>query len=105
MSPLDKETPDKNSASNYWPVSLLPNFSEIFGKVIKNHSMERMDNSFSPHLSAYRASYRTQDVLLGLIEQWKTNLDNSFVLDGVLMDLFKAFDCIFHELLIAKLAA
>ena len=59
-----------------------------------------MDN-FSPYLSAYRASYSTQDVLLRLIEEWKTNLDNNFAVGAVLMDLSKAFDFIPHDLLIA----
>ena len=57
VSPLDKKTPDKNSVLNYRPVSILPTFSKIFGKVIKNYLMESMDNFSSPYLSAYRASY------------------------------------------------
>ena len=105
MSPLDKKTPDKNSVLNYRPVSILPTFSKIFGKVIKNYLMKSMDNFFSPYLSAYRASYSTQHVLLRLIEEWKTNLDNNFAVGAVLMDLSKAFDCIPHYLLIAKLVA
>ena len=40
VSPLDKKTPDKNSVLNYRPVSILPTFSKIFGKVIKNYSMK-----------------------------------------------------------------
>ena len=58
VSPLDKKTPDKNSVLNYRPVSILPTFSKIFGKIIKNYLMESMDNFSSPYLSAYRASYR-----------------------------------------------
>ena len=105
MSPLNKKTPDKNSVLNYRPVSILPTFSKIFCKVIKNYLIKSMDNFFSPFLSAYRASYSTQHVLLRLIEEWKTNLDNNFAVGAVLMDLSKAFDCIPHDLLIAKLAA
>ena len=44
-------------------------------------------------------------VLIRLIENWKQALDENFVVGNVLMDLSKAFDCILHDLLIAKLYA
>ena len=50
VSPLDKKTPDKNSVLNYRPVSILPTFSKIFGKIIKNYLMKSMDNFFSANL-------------------------------------------------------
>ena len=93
-SPLVRKTLDKNSVLNYSSVSILPTFSKIFGMVIKNYLMKSMDNYFSPHLSPFRASYSTQHIVLCLVEEWKTNLDNNFVEGAVLMDLSKAFYCI-----------
>ena len=40
-----------------------------------------------------------------LVEEWRENLDESFVVGAVLTDQSKAFDCTAHDPLIAKLTA
>ncbi len=67
--------------------------------------METLKNVFSDELSAFRKGYNTQYVLMHLVEKWKNVLDQSKSCGTLLMDLSKAFDCISHDLLIAKLQA
>ena len=38
-----------------------------------------------------------------MIDKWKKAVDNNKIFGAVLTDLSKAFDCICHDLLIAKL--
>ena len=64
-----------------------------------------MNNLFSPFISAYRESYNTQHVVIRLIDEWSTNVDNNYFIGAVLVDLSKAFDCIPHDLVTANLAA
>ena len=64
-----------------------------------------LSSKLSPYLSGFRARYSTQHALLSMIEKWYRELDSGNIVASVLMDLSKAFDCINHELLIAKIAA
>ena len=53
----------------------------------------------------FRKGYRTQQCLIDLIEKWKSATDKGKSFGALLTDLSKAFDCLPHELLIAKLHA
>ena len=103
--PIDKKTDDKYVISNFRPVSILNCFSKVYEKVIKNELLKSMNVHLSPFLSAYRKNYNMQHVLLRLLEEWREHLDNNKTVEGILMDLSKAFDCVPHDLLLGKLAA
>ena len=91
--------------SNFRPVSVLNTFSKIYERVIKDQIVRGMEKYFSPFLSAYRKNYSSQNILISLTEEWRKKLDNNFVVGAVLTDLSKAFYCIPHDLIIAKLSA
>ena len=48
------------------------------------------------------SEYRERSIL-SMIEKWRHTLDKSGSAGAVLTDLSKAFDCLHHELMIAKL--
>ena len=84
---------------------MLNMFSKIYERVIKNQLLHGMENVFSPQIYACHKSYNSQHVLIRLIKEWREYLDKDFVVDAVMTDLTKAFDCIPHDVLIAKLEA
>ena len=95
----------REKIKNYWTVSILSSFSKIYEKFTQQSITLFVDKFLSKFLSAYRKVHSTNHVLLSLIKQWKSALGNKNFAGAVLMDLSKAFDCIPHDLLIAKLHA
>ena len=91
--------------SNFRPVSVLNTFSKIYEQVIKEQIVLGTEKFLSTKISAYRKSYSTQHVITSLIEDWRENVDQDFLVGAVLTDLSKALDYIPHDLLIAKLTA
>ena len=53
----------------------------------------------------FRKGFSTQYSLIAMIEKWRKNMDKSKSCAALLSDLNKAFDCIVHDFLIAKLEA
>ena len=96
---------DRQIKTNYRPISVLNVFSEIFERFLLYQMLPFIDNLMSSFMLAYRSRYSTKHALLRLIEQWRACLGQNKFVGGILMDLSKAFDCLPHDLLIAKLEA
>ena len=104
VTPIYKKD-DPFTEKNYRPVSILPTLSKIYERLLSEQLTEHFNSIFHDFLSAFRASYGCQTTLLRLVEDWKQALDNNMYVGAILMDLSKAFDCIPHDLLLAKLQA
>ena len=53
----------------------------------------------------FRKGFNAQHCLVSMIGKWKESVDNGAGFGALMTDLSKAFDCLHHELLIAKLEA
>ena len=99
----------KNKASylksNYRPISVLPSVSKILERIVCDQMQSYFSTLLSNLVSGFRKGYSTQHALFRVIETWKQSLDSRSVVGTFLMDLSKAYDCIPHDLLIAKLKA
>ena len=104
ITPVFKKD-DRTDKCNYRPISILPNLSKVFEKCIYNQLSTFFETVLSKYQYGFRKGFSAQHCLLKLLEQWKESVDQGLVFGALLTDLSKAFDCLSHELLIAKLSA
>ena len=90
---------------NYRPVSIITVISKLCETVLNTQMVNHFHALFNELLAAFRKSYSCQTLLIKFIEDLKFALDKGHKIGTVYMDLSKAFDCLPHGLLIAKLHA
>ena len=96
---------DTTNKSNYRPVSILPTVSIVFERILNEQALAYTSKYLSPYLCGFCKGYSTQYSIIRMLEKWKSTLDNKGMSGALLTDLSKAFNCIDHRLLIAKLDA
>ena len=102
--PLFKKN-ERQLKENYRPVSLLSSMSKIFERMMHTQMHNYMSKKLSIFLCAFQKFMNAQNCLLFLVETWRKGLDRSQKCGVLLTDLSKAFDCLPHDLIIAKLHA
>ena len=96
---------DPRCTENYRPISILSAMSNIYERSMGIQMNSYFKGILSALLSGFRQGYSTQHALFRAMETWKRCLDTNGIAGTILIDLSKAYDCIPHDLLIAKLEA
>ena len=96
---------DNQDCNNYRPISLLPNISKVFEKLIKDRLSKFLEENkclFSKQFG-FRNKHSTTHTLINLTETIREALDNDEFACGVFLDFKKAFDTVNHKILLKKL--
>ena len=96
---------DPFDKKNYRPVSILPLLSKVYERVIYEQTSYYFEPFFNEILCGFRKAHSTQHALFKLLTSWQNSLDRDGFVGSILMDLSKAYDCLPHDLLLAKLQA
>ena len=110
MSHLFIKKGNRSEKGNYRPVSILPNISKVFERCIYKQISQFFEGIISKYQCGFRKRHASisllaQHALISLLEKWRCNVDQGRVFGALLTDLSKAFDCLLHDIIIAKLNA
>ena len=104
VTPVHKKS-SQSEKGNYRPVSILPKLSKVFERCIYKQIYEYFENILSKYQCGFRKGHSAQHCLIALLEKWRESIDRGSEFGILLTDLSKAFDCLPHDLFVAKLSA
>ena len=104
ITPAHKKN-SKSSKENDRLVSILSNISKVHEKFMFKKMSEYFESFLSKYQCGFRKGYSAQHHLLPMLQKWKSAIDNRKMFGTLLTVLSKAFDCLPHDLLKAKLNA
>ena len=90
---------------NYRPVSILPSISKVFERCVYKQMFQFFEGIISKYQCGFRKGHTKQHALISLLEKWHYNADQGRMFGALLTDLSKAFDCLPHDIITAKLNA
>lgn len=96
---------DEKDIQNYRPISLLPNISKIFEKVISTRIYKFIDryNILTDRQNGYVKGRTTAKAIYEVLQDILDGINNDCETVGVFMDLTRAFDSVNYSKLYSKL--
>ena len=103
--PVFKNVGERSTAKNYGPVSLLSVVSKVFEKLVNNRIVEHLEKCglFSDFQYSFRSSRSTADLLAVVSDRIARAFNRSGATRAVALDIFKAFNRVWHAGLLHKL--
>ena len=90
---------------NYRPISVLSNILNVFKNILNQQISTHFENISSKQQAGLHPRFNALHCLSVMLEKFRKALDKGGVYVALLTDLSKAFACIPHDLVIAKLDA
>ena len=104
VTPVHKKSL-RSEPGNYRPISLLSVVSKIFERIIGEQLTAYLEENHlqSPRQFGFKKGHSTSDLLLLLSKNWHDALDAGRPSLVIALDIAGAFDCVWHQGLLAKL--
>ena len=95
---------DKSDLSNYWPIYVLPCFSKILERIMYNRLCQYLSEIkiLYPKQFGFQTGHLTEHAIVELVDQILQYFEHNKYALGVFIDLSKAFDTVYHSILLKK---
>ena len=104
---IKKPSLDKDTLSNYRPISHLSFLSKLTERIVKSRLTDHLSTNclFNSHQSAYSKYHSTETTLLSVHDHLIKSISTQKLTALCLLDLSAAFDTIDHNILLTRLSS